>query len=326
MINRLVKYWILIFCLAPPLLVFSQIEDVKTEISSTSIKIGEQTELNIYIKYKPLNNSDSITWPLINDTITKQIELVESRKSPRKKMENEGPMMIESMTYIITSFDTGFHEIRPLPLILGKDTAYSKIQGLVTNFIKIDTTQPFKDIKEIYEITYNPFLAFLENNWLWITLGIVILAAIIFIIIYLVRRSKTEEEEEVIIARESANIIALRELEKLKKEKLWTIGEVKKHYVRLSNILRVYISSLYGFNALELTSNEIMTFINYKESKREVLTTLKEILSTSDMAKFAKQKPSEKENEYSIQEAINLIKQTEYILFPKEEKTEIKEA
>ena len=51
---------------------------------------------------------------------------------------------------------------------------------------------------------------------------------------------------------------AMEEIDQIKAEKVWAKEDSKEYYTRLTAILRTYIEKRYGFNAMEMTSTEII--------------------------------------------------------------------
>ena len=52
--------------------------------------------------------------------------------------------------------------------------------------------------------------------------------------------------------------LAMKEIERIKTEKIWQKGQPKEYYTELTDALRTYIKNRFGFNALEMTSSEII--------------------------------------------------------------------
>ena len=94
------------------------------------------------------------------------------------------------------------------------------------------------------------------------------------------------------VPAEPAHVIALRELTRLKEEELWQKGEMKEYYSRLSDILRRYIDNRYGISSPELTTDETVRMLQKAAvTTHGQMTLVKELLSLSDMVKFAKYLP-----------------------------------
>ena len=83
----------------------------------------------------------------------------------------------------------------------------------------------------------------------------------------------------------------------------------KGYYTELTDVLRNYMVRRFDFNALEMTSSEIIDHLmetNDKESIKE----LKELFQTADLVKFAKHAPLMNENDMNLVNAIDFINQT----------------
>ena len=114
---------------------------------------------------------------------------------------------------------------------------------------------------------------------------------------------KTETVERVIPPYE----IALNELEKLNAKKLWQEDNVKEYYSELSEIIRTYIENGIGTPAMEIPTQEILFQLHQKGIDT---IKLKELLTRADLAKFAKAKPLQIENEESLKIGYDFIHQT----------------
>lgn len=74
-------------------------------------------------------------------------------------------------------------------------------------------------------------------------------------------------------------------------------------------MLRNYIQRRYGFNALEMTSNEIVDRL-MSATDDASLDELKELFATADLAKFAKLQTQLSENDENLLRAMNFINAT----------------
>jgi hypothetical protein len=71
---------------------------------------------------------------------------------------------------------------------------------------------------------------------------------------------------------------------------------IKAFYSDISEIIRRYIEGRYFIPALEETSREILKELKDQDITEDMLINAKEILELSDLVKFAKYKPSDKEH------------------------------
>ena len=90
---------------------------------------------------------------------------------------------------------------------------------------------------------------------------------------------------------------------------MWQHGLVKEYYSSISEIIRRYIEDRFEFIALEMTTDEILMKLNSITSN-EYISSLKTLLQRADLAKFAKNKPIDTENQQSLILAKEFIKHT----------------
>ena len=77
----------------------------------------------------------------------------------------------------------------------------------------------------------------------------------------------------------------------------------------LTDTLRQYIKERYGFNALEMTSYEIIQKLQ-EVNDETAIAELKELFQTADLVKFAKYSTLINENDRNLVSAIEYINQT----------------
>jgi hypothetical protein len=116
----------------------------------------------------------------------------------------------------------------------------------------------------------------------------------------------------------------LEELNKLREEKLWQQGNVKLYFTQLTDIIRMYIERRYSINAMEFTTDEILSSACITSLDAGIVNKLRFTLTTADMVKFAKGQPLASENELSMSNSYDFINETKNIPSPTvETKTEV---
>ena len=108
---------------------------------------------------------------------------------------------------------------------------------------------------------------------------------------------------------------AMQEIDQIKAEKAWAKEDSKEYYTRLTSILRTYIEKRYGFNAMEMTSAEIIDRLLTENA--ESLDELRALFQTADLVKFAKYSTLINENDANLVNAIEFINQTKREADPK---------
>lgn len=190
--------------------------------------------------------------------------------------------------YVVTAWDSGMY-ILPGPTIIINDSAY-QFQDLTVACMLVDAIDgvDLYDIKENFaDIPPKPFsiIDFLKTHWWWITL--IILGIIVFILLKRRKREEPEEEEKPLSLRQRT----LFAIDALEKAKLWEKDRLKEHFVELSMILRLYLTSRYEISLLEKTTYETKLLLTQKGLNEETVEVIARILSESDMVKFAKSEP-----------------------------------
>lgn len=280
---------------------------VTAEIDSSFLFIGEQAGLSFEVVQ---NKNEKVHLPLFSDTIVGGLELVERQKPDTTFLNNEQMRVLHK--FIITSFDTALYYIPSFKFYNEKgDTTESNPLSLKVFTIDIDTTQfQIADIKPIYDPPFN-----WKGFWL-IVLYVLIAILVAFTIYWIVRKyilngkNKPTQNNEPEIP---AHIKALEMLDAIKNEKRWERGEAKLYYTEVTDVIRIYIGKRYNLNAMESTSDEILTMLKTLEIKRDVLSSLKTLLDLSDLVKFAKWQPMSDDYLKSLSIAYSFVNETKEV-------------
>ncbi|MBN2166295.1 MAG: hypothetical protein JW717_08480 [Marinilabiliaceae bacterium] len=298
------------------------------KLDSMLMFIGGQMNLTIEVN-QPIGLN--LKFQQFTDTISQFIEVVEAGKIDTLSKNNNRIQL--QQVYRVTSFDSGVHLIRPIIFELADETA-QQIASTEPIALKVvnpfDNVDPQKGIFDIKKPINTPFhLSELKPYISYIIGFIIFIGAIVFFLIWKFNRKLIMPllgKEKVI---EPPHVIALRELERIKAEKLWQKDQTKKYYSQLTGVLRQYIEDRFNIPALEQVSDETIAAIKnideIDEKNRENLTN---ILHLSDLVKFAKFQPLIDENDLSMINAIFFVNQTKYeeIKSLEEEKESIKNA
>jgi hypothetical protein len=294
----------------------AQSVSVNAKLDTTEFLIGDQVGLELSVT-QPVDVFVGI--PIFDTEINKEIEILEQLENDTSLLEN-GNWLIKKRL-LITAFDSGYYALPPIPVVYYSDTIKTEPLLFKVNTVAIDTTQAIKDIK----MPYSAPLSFAEVlPWASGGIGAVLL---ILVLIYIIRKIRRKEP---IIKwnrpKEPAHVIALRDLNKLKSNKLWQKDQVKLYYTELTDILRMYLWNRYSIRTMERTSDEILDSLKNSDFKDvDLFDTLKDILKQSDLVKFAKFKPLADENAHCLDEAYAFVEKTKLILEEKESEEEKKQ-
>jgi len=312
---------IAIFCLLAASGAQAQKASVQASVEPAEILIGEQAIINLKI----IAPKDKVVlFPIYESQIIPGLEVLAMPK-PDTIVENN--VMTLNVKYLVTSFDSTLYHIPAIPVYDGTDTIYSNSFGLkVTSPALKDSTLAYLEkmntgqtdsidfnqlqLNDIKPIRKPPFVI-TDYLWvLWIFLGILLLLLITGFTVYLVLRKKNKGYFFTPPVVLPPHVRAIQALDKLKEEKIWMQGREKEFYTKVTDILRQYIFDRYRINAMEMTSGEILNEIRKETDVASVYENLKQILSVSDLVKFAKYKPFTDENDLSMMNAYFFVNQT----------------
>jgi len=279
-------------------------------IDTTTIRIGEQARIELSISYRVDKGEMLIKFPTFSDTITGNIEIVRAGRIDTALIdkENDPYAFRRTQELTITSFEQGFWAIPPFQFSVNGETIETTPLLLEVQTMEVDTTQAFKDIKEIYEVPFT-FMDWLKKNWEWVAggAGVAALLALVLFLIFRKRPMEVEEKNE----PEIPYYIRFRSaLDELEERSLWQQDKVKLYHSELTDILRGYIEHRYNVNALEFTTAQLVAALSFTEMPPDTRERLKNLLELADMVKFAKAHPVGEENKMAMKSAKEIIDST----------------
>ncbi len=313
------------------------------------IKPGEPVNIKIDLRHP---KDVKVKFPAYQpvDTLGNGFEVVEQYLIDTLSADND---IVLRQIITITGWDSGDYEIAPFKFAMSKgstiDTIFSnpiemsvnanleelnidenrkkqqEQSGLVTviNEKRKDFDYP-KFMKEIYPIIFADLPVytlkdfFADYYWYFI-LGILLIIAIVAGVLYYLQWRKNKPEIIIQKPKEAAHVIAFRQLEVLKNKKLWQDDKLKPYYTELTDILRVYIENRYLIQAMEMTTDETVKAISYLgEIKSPEVGLLEQVLSFSDLVKFAKAIPIADENIQSFENVNLFVNNTILVETPQE--------
>ena len=289
-----------------------------SSLDSTSIMIGDQIHYNIGIT---LPKDAFVQWPLYNDTITQNIEII--NRSNIDTIATEHDIMLSQM-FVITSFDSGYFEVPVVDFkfAFANDTTVftASSMPLFLNVMVpvVDTTQAFKPIVSPISEPYT-----IGEVLPWIVVITAVIIVIVLGIFYLSRRKKKQP----IFSRKAApllppHIVAINKLEELRLAKMWQSGHLKKYHSEITDILREYLDRRYNFDAPEMTTYEIVSKLNELKVNKEALSKIENVMNLADLVKFAKSVPTAVENDLSLVHSTDFVNETKMVEEVKQDEIE----
>ncbi|NQY06120.1 MAG: hypothetical protein HRT68_08045 [Flavobacteriaceae bacterium] len=281
-----------------------QAQEVQTTVDAPSVKIGEEVQ---YIVNVTVDTTSVVIFPEVN--IMGRMEVIESYKVDTSFAKAKMKLIKK---YGITQFDSGVYSIPQQKLLInGKGVFTDSLEVRINNVLVDTTKQKLYDIKPIIEVEKpkKPLNLLL----ILIILGLIIVGLVIYFIFF--RKTKKEKEEKIKLPPFEE---ALENLKVLENSSLLEKDEYKKYYSQLTDVLKGYFEEEVYDNALENTSDEIITKLELLRDSGElpisleIITELRKVLQTADLVKFAKSKPdagTARVDRSTIENVINETKQ-----------------
>lgn len=275
--------------------------NVSATMDTSMMLIGDQTNLKLEASFP---QGYSVAMPIFADTVIRKLEVIEAGKVDTALTDG---ILRLNQKYVVTCFDSGWYAVPQLPFVIAQpdgftDTIYSApiYFGVMTMPLDTANANAITDIKPMEEA---PFIIKELVPYVKIAfLVILALAVVAFIIYVIVKRKRNEPIFAKPKPQEPAHLVALRELDLLKEQKLWQRGLVKEYYTSLTEIVRIYLFGRFGLQAMESTTAEIMQLAkSVAEIDKDLRKGLQDLLERADFVKFAKAQTEANENEASFE-------------------------
>lgn len=313
-VKERVKWFLPFYLLAfLPLSLSAQVS-VEASIDNIEMLVGQQAHVTL----KALSKENSkVEFPTFQPSqyVTPGVEVLNCQ--PQEDKEADNGFVEKSMVYTLTSFDDTLYYIPPLTVKVDGKPYKTKSLALKVLTIEVDTTHvdqffPPKGVQE------NPFLWSDWSSIFWFSVLLLILSALTYYLYVRLRDNKPIITHIRIVKRLLPHQKAMKEIEQIKADKMVTSENPKEYYTKLTDTLRKYIEERYGFNAMEMTSSEIIEKLMATQDQKS-LDELRHLFTTADLVKFAKYSTLINENDINLVNAIDFINQTKLDNVPTEE-------
>ena len=302
---------------------------VEAAIDSIEMLMGEQVHVTVTATMKEGAKAE---FPVFKPTqqLIPGIEVLKSTEQGVKGKENG--FVERQVVYTLTSFDDTLYYLPPFVVKVDGKPYKSKSLALKVIGIEVDTmhVEKFFGPKDIQD---NPFQ---WSDWsllFWLSVLMLVLLGVCYYLYIRLRSGKPIITRIRIVKRLLPHQKAMKEIELIKADKMQNSENPKEYYTRLTETLRKYIEDRYGFNAMEMTSSEIIerlerAMADDAKTAETMKQELRQLFTTADLVKFAKYSTMINENDANLVSAIDFINQTKQENQPTEEvvKPELTEA
>ena len=280
-------------------------------LTPKDILIGEQAVMTLSVSYQK-DQMPKVVFPLFGDTLITNVEIVRATDvDTLSTADDVTETRLEKKLYL-TSWDTGFYAIPPVEITINGEKQSTEAFLLTVKSVEIDTTAGIKQSADIYEVEVG-WQDYLQAYWYY-PAGALALAGLLVAVILLVRAQRKKRNERPVIEKQEparpADELAKERLLEIQNEKIYSKGKIKQYHTEITDVLRDYLEVIYEIPAHEVTSHEILARLRYVGLTDQESLQLRVILNRADMVKFAKDRPSDTENEEAVTQTLSFVTTT----------------
>lgn len=275
--------------------------EVRREIAPREPQVGQPCQLTLIAEGEKAAEFTVVDSYLRDGTTT----WTRTAKPPVSEVSKDGRIL--RVSYEIVPLRPGLQPLPPVPIRMSG----GKIEVFPLKPVEI-RSHFAQD-----EITTFPFgvrLAELEEKLIppgWVktfprllaVLALLIIAVVAAAVGMLVRRKSSAPAPAL-----PPDLRALLELEKLESEGLVAKRQFKEFYSRLSDTVRSFVGTIWGFDGLECTTAELLREVENKPLPLALQREIEDVLEEADLVKFAKYQPEPMVCEKALNRARNIIR------------------
>lgn len=284
--------------------------EVSAKVDDETIAVGKPFSLDLTMK---VPYGYYVEWnDFATDTLSEQIDIW--KRGEVQRTADADSNIIVQQTLSLMTFDTGYVQIPSVGLTyahsaddLMRMKAFTDPISLYVTTIAVDTIQPFRPIVEPIAQPLS-----MKDAYPWI-LGALLLVLVGFGVWFLLRHRKPrvdEHGEPIKGPVKPPYNKAIDDLTTLRQQKLWQAGKVKEYYASLSDITREYIEGQFQVNAVEMTTEDILSEVRDLNFNSQVYGKLKQSMELSDLVKFAKYSATSLENDNAMSDVTDFVNES----------------
>lgn len=288
---------------------------VRAKFTPDSIAIGDHFKLEVTVDKDVMQG---IAFPDFEDGMFNEVvEILGEGGVDTVAMDGRNVTLKKE--YLLTTFEDGHLGMGHFPMLYLDKNVTDTIFSQDSLFIKVATFEIDTATMQIYDIKAPVGVPRHPYEYLGYIAGVILLALLVWLIVRYIAMRKRRGAGVVRKPSEPPHIVAIRALENIHHQKLWHKGRYKLYYTSITDVLREYIEERYGVQAMEMTSEEIVSALDGMEVPQKNYKALTELLSTADLVKFAKYEPDAEFNEEAYQSAYYFVEATKQAIIAGEE-------
>ncbi len=280
---------------------------VRAELSTDTVLIGYRFKLRVEVTKDVMQ---MVVFPEFeNGKLADSLEIL--MEGPVDTIDRKGRTEVLTREYLLTCFSPADYRFGCFPILYADKNIVDTIWS--SDSLRVVVTAPPVDtvLHTIYDVKapMKVPLRFGEVSG-YLLLGLIV-ALLIALAIYILLLKRGRGLLAALRGpADPPHVVAIKQLEKLHAQKLWQRGKTKQYYTGLTDILREYLAVRYNFQAMEMTSAEIIVRIRELSVEEHALKRLCNLLEVSDFVKFAKYEPDGAQNEDAYMDAYYFVEET----------------
>jgi hypothetical protein len=295
----------------------SWVPKLSATVKPAVVKVGDPIVVTIKTRYKKG----------INVTVPLKLELGEfselSRrdwlgdKPGRKAKTIKGDVILHTFELTVAAYKLGKLDLPAIDVnALGPNGQLFTLRtpAIPIQIRSVMVNEPKPKLKEVEP----PVQVFQRTYWLlYLLIGLALAGVIATTSILLYRRAQSRRRAAAPPPPpEPPEIVALRRLAALDVVGMIENEQFKELYLELSELLREYVGGRYRFDALEMTTTEIIEWLEMSRVSSELREELRAYFNDCDLVKFAKVRPEADEAQAHVDRARDIIESTTPVARP----------
>ncbi len=279
---------------------------VEVSLNRTEAQVGEPIPARVRIFWNAPVQIPPATFP----AQVGEFEIQSQKELPDvSKGENAGERTIELQ---IAPFETGEQIFGPLEVVYsaGGETALKVESNCVTVQVHSILAQLQEEGKETALRPIGDPMTLPFTFWPWVILALAALILLSAFLVWFFRRSRRTTVSLAPPPLPEPDEEALHSLAEVETSGMLQKAPAKELYSRLSEILRLYLGRRYRFDALEMTSNELLDTLETIGWPGELYRLLRADLAECDAVKFAKYTPADEIRRAALERVREIVTRT----------------
>ena len=219
-------------------------------------------------------------------------------------------------TLTVAAYEPGAKQVPALEVTyLGPrgDVRSARTQPVAVKITSVIANEPEPALKDAAP----PVTVMEENLWpAYIVGGLSAAALGALLTMLVVRRLRARRGERPGPPPRPAHEVALEKLDRLGAYGFLENADNRPFYFAVSEIVREYLGGRYGFDSLELTTDELVAELRRHAGRELVLAETQGWLTACDLVKFAKISPTAAEARGALESAIHIVSTTRPVAAP----------